>query len=90
MSDYRGWTTLREIDQQGALAKGSAFRAFRRIEPSLQEPRDFRLLDHARDAAEIAELKRAGRVYASSVNVVLLSPESLQKLHAQLAHAARA
>lgn len=74
--------SLRELDERLGLPKGAAFRAFKRA--GLAEGRDFRLLDAARDAAEIAALRAAGRIYRGSVNVVLLAPAAAERLAAAL------
>lgn len=73
-ADYSGWLSLREIDAEHGLDKGSAFRAFKRLLPRLTEERDFVVLDHRRHAALAAQLHAAGRLYRGSVNPVLLSP----------------
>ena len=62
------------------MPKGSAFRAFKRALPQLQESRDFIRLDAARDQVEIEKLRATGRIYSSSVHVVLLSDTGLNKL----------
>ena len=67
------WLTLRELDQRQGLAKGTTFRSFRKLEPRLVEGRDYRVLHASRDAGEITALRQGGRIYPSSVNVVLLS-----------------
>jgi len=64
--------TFRELDEAAARPKGSAFRAFKRIEPQLREGQDFRLLRPGRDDAEIETLRQNQRIYANSVNIVLL------------------
>jgi len=64
--------TFRELDEAAARPKGSTFRAFKRIEPQLREGQDFRLLRPGRDDAEIETLRQNQRIYANSVNIVLL------------------
>jgi hypothetical protein len=76
------WVSLRELDERLGLAKGSAFRAFKRA--GLAEGPDFRVLDATRDAAEIARLRAAGRIWRASVNVVLLSRAAAARLEAVL------
>ena len=76
MNDYRGWSTLREIDQALGLDKGSAFRAFKQVEPGLKEGADFKVLAPATERDDIEILRSAGRIYAGSVNVVLLAPHA--------------
>lgn len=84
MIDYPFTTTLRDLDQQAGLPKGSAFRAFKAIEEQLIEGIDYRLLNHDADTAEIAELKRNRRIYPSSLNVLLFAKATHQQLLAVL------
>jgi len=72
------WVSLRELDERLGQPKGTAFRAFRRA--GLVEGRDFRVLERARDGDEIAALRAAGRIYRSSVNVILLSSAAADRL----------
>ena len=65
--------SFRELDEQSGRPKGSAFRAFKRIEAELHQGLDFRLLQQGVDDAEIAALRQHNRIYRSSVNIVLLS-----------------
>lgn len=65
--------SFRELDECSGRIKGSAFRAFKRIEAELLEGRDFRLLRQGTDDAEIALLRQQNRIYRSSVHIVLLS-----------------
>jgi hypothetical protein len=74
------FTSLKELDNAWATPKGSAFRAFKRTLPQLHEPEDFIRLDATRDRDEIQRLRAAGRIYAGSVHVVLLSAAGLSKL----------
>ena len=75
-----GFTSFKELDSRWAANKGSAFRAFKRALPRLQEGRDFLRLDAVADREAIQRLRSAGRVYSGSVHVVLLSDSGLQKL----------
>ena len=75
-----GWRTLRELDESAGTPKGTAFRAFKRIEPTLREPLDYRLLRSGEAASQIAELRGSDRIYDSSRNVVLLSPALSDRL----------
>lgn len=63
--------TFREIDAALSLPKGSAFRAFKRL--VLKEGTDYIVMDANCDQSIISELRAQGRIYRSSVNVVLLS-----------------
>ncbi|MGB9430403.1 MAG: hypothetical protein WCC11_11120 [Gammaproteobacteria bacterium] len=73
-------TSFKELDRLWAAPKGTAFRAFKRALPSLTEDRDFVRLDGMRDHIEIETLRAAGRIYPSSVHVVLLSATGVTRL----------
>jgi len=73
-------TSFRELDKLWAAPKGTAFRAFKRALPLLNEDRDFVRLNAMRDHTEIETLRAAGRIYASSVHVVLLSAAGVTRL----------
>lgn len=74
MNAYRDWQTFREIDTAAGWIKGTAFRRFKQIESGFREGTDYRVLHHQHDQSAIAQLRAAGRIYDSSVNVVLLAP----------------
>ena len=76
------WLTLRELDEAAGMPKGTAFRAFKALEPRIAEGRDFRLLDATRDAAEITALRP--RSYRSSRNLLLISPDAAELLLSQM------
>lgn len=78
--------TFRELDEARGLPKGSAFRAFKRVHEELCEGRDFRVLQANQDAGEIGDLRREGRIYAGSVNVVVLSPGATERVAHALDH----
>ena len=80
----QGWRSLLELDREAGLTKGSAFRAFRRIEADWQEPRDYRVLHHQTDRPMIDELRDSGRIYPSTVNLVLLCPALSTAVLAQM------
>ncbi|HKS93050.1 MAG TPA: hypothetical protein VJS16_00150 [Gammaproteobacteria bacterium] len=75
-----GFISFKELDTRWATPKGTAFRAFKRALPALRETHDFIRLDALRDRDEIQRLRAAGRVYASSVHVVLLAETAVSKL----------
>jgi len=75
-----GWITLLELDRRLGRPKGTAFRAFKQRAPQWREGRDFRVLQAPADAVEIAALRAAGRVYASSRTVVLLSDAAARQI----------
>lgn len=86
MTVYLEHITLREIDRRMGLPKGSAFRAFKRIEHQFTEGADYRLLRPGEHHQSIENLRVAGRIYPSSMNVVLLTPETAAKVLAELRH----
>ena len=79
------WCTLKELDAQGGQPKGSAFRAFKRLEPTWREGTQFRVLRPGADDAEIAALRAAGRVYGASRVVILLADDAADVVRAALA-----
>lgn len=82
--DYREWHSFREIDRHLGLPKGSAFRCFKNLRHELEEGRDFRLLDASEDGQTIGQLRQQGRIYAASINVVLLSGLARTRIEARL------
>ncbi len=73
-------TSFKELDRLWAVPKGAAFRAFKQALPVLVEQRDYIRLDARQHHAEIDALRATGRIYAGSVNVVLLSETGISKL----------
>ena len=72
--------TFRELDEAAGQPKGSAFRAFKRLEPGLREGQDFQLLRPEHDDARIGELRTQQRIYRNSVNIVLLDDALAERL----------
>jgi hypothetical protein len=79
------WRTLKELDAAAGLPKGSAFRAFKRLEPAWCEGTQFRVLRPGRNDAEIGALRAAGRIYGASRVIVLLGNEAAAAIGAALA-----
>ena len=77
--------TFKEIDTRHGRVKGTAFRAFKRVRSALHEGADFQVLDAASDSERIEALRREGRIYATSVNVVILSEAGYRQVRAALA-----
>ena len=65
--------TFKELDAACGVVKGSAFRAFKALADELHEGVDFHCHDARLAADTHAELLRAGRIYAGSLNAVLLA-----------------
>lgn len=75
----RTWT-FREMDEEHACPKGAAFRAFKRVLAQLHEGRDFYYYSAAVHKTEIEELRRAGRLYGSTVNAVVLAESGYRRV----------
>ena len=82
--NYHEWHSFRDIDRHLELTKGSAFRCFKSLRHELEEGRDFRLLTASDASREIDQLRRQGRIYAASINVVLLSDHARARIEARL------
>ena len=76
--------TFREIDERLGLRKGSAFRAFKRRRHSLREGIDFTVLHPRTAKAEIERLRAQGRIYRSSINVVILARSGFERVRADI------
>ncbi len=76
--------TLREVDSSLGLPKGSAFRAFKRHRPALRENIDFIVLSAHGDGAAIERLRASGRIYRSSINVIVLAETGFERVRADL------
>ena len=76
--------TLREVDVRLGCPKGSAFRAFKRQRKALREKIDFTLLPARTAKAEIDRLRAAGRVYRSSINVIVLTGSGFDRVRADM------
>lgn len=72
--------TFKEIDEMLKQPKGAAFRLFKRAQRYLREGEHFFCVDERVDAEAVAQLRRMGRIYASTVNVVLIDGAGLQLL----------
>lgn len=78
--DFSNFTSFRELDERQQQTKGWAFKQFKNNADKLVEGEDYIWLDHQTHAAEINALRAAGRIYQSTVNLVLLSPNGVSKL----------
>ena len=79
----RGYT-LREIDERLGLGKGNAFRAFKRQRHLLRENVDFTVLPARTAKAEIERLRAEGRIYRSTINVVILAESGFERVRNEL------
>ncbi len=73
LADSKRNRTFKEIDQELGNPKGTAFLAFKRLKHGFSEGRDFYYLGASVHSAEIRKLCERGRIYASTVNAVLLT-----------------
>ena len=72
--DDPGFKTFKELDLVHGLPKGSAFRAFKSLAGRLVEGQDFHCCDARVEGEAYDQLLASGRVYAGTVNGVLLGP----------------
>lgn len=75
---YPDAATLRELDRAAGAPKGTAFRCFKRLLPAFEEGVDYVVLHYQNDEERVASLRRRGRIYANSLNVVVLGPRAAQ------------
>ena len=73
------WYTVREIDELHDLPKGSAFRCFKDVEPFLEEGEDYKVLHNERDRNTIEAMRSDERIYANSVNIILITAEAYER-----------
>lgn len=78
--------SLRQVDELNNVPKGTSFRVFRRCEAQLEEGRDFFYLAADEHKVLIDSLKASGQIYATTVNLVLLTRVGYQRMQ-QLATA---
>ena len=80
--DYQGTETLSflQIDSLNGLAKGTAFRLFKRCESALVEGRDYFYLPESAHAAFIQTLKDQGSIYQTTRHLVLLTRAGYQRM----------
>lgn len=72
---YRGVPcySFRQLDEYANAVKGTAFRAFKRLEAELTEGLDYFYLNAEQEREVIEELRRHGLIYRSTWNLVLLT-----------------
>lgn len=73
MSKSNKTWSLKEIDQERGANKGTAFLAFKQLKESFDEGRDYYYLSAREDAAEIDRLRESDRIYATTVNAIMLT-----------------
>lgn len=77
--DFSNFSSFQELDVQYGQTKGWAFKRFKQLESSLIEGEDFVCLRHQEQPEAINDLRASGRIYASTVNLVMLSPSGVAK-----------
>ncbi|NJN48469.1 MAG: hypothetical protein HC808_20635 [Candidatus Competibacteraceae bacterium] len=76
--------TFKEIDSLHHRPKGTAFRVFKRLAEQLREDEHYLYLPADSRRAEIEALRQLGRIYPSTINVVLLTEVGYQLLKQRL------
>lgn len=76
--------SFKDIDALLQRPKGAAFKAFKRLGGSLREGEHYYYLDAAVHGPTIEALRRAGRIYASTVHAVLLTEAGYHRLRRAL------
>lgn len=74
------WISFKELDESQQRQKGESFKLFKSIEAELVEGRDYLWLSNFDNNPEIATLKQQGRIYSTSINVVLVSAATAERL----------
>lgn len=72
--------SFRQIDQLNGLSKGASFRLFKTHRQHLEEGIDYFYLPEQTHRAFLDELKVSGRIYVSTVHLVLLTRQGYQRL----------
>jgi len=75
--------SFKQIDSLNGLAKGEGFRLFKRARNDLVEGEDYFVLDNAVEADVIERLRRDGLIYASTVNLVLITERGYRRLRSR-------
>ncbi|MEE4380180.1 MAG: hypothetical protein V2J55_22050 [Candidatus Competibacteraceae bacterium] len=76
--------SFKEIDTLHQRPKGTAFRAFKRLIEQLREGEHYHYLAADSHRAEIEALRQQGRIYPSTINVVLMTEVGYQLLKQRL------
>ena len=76
--------SFKEIDALHQRPKGTAFRAFKRLSEQLIEGEHYYYFSAQTHGAEIERLRREGRLYAATVNAVLLTRAGYELLRQEL------
>ena len=77
---YSNYSSLKELDDALGAKKGTAFRCVKKELSRLKEGGDFVVLDASQYVEIIGTLRDQGRIYFSTVNLVLLSTVGRKKL----------
>jgi len=80
LMDFSNFTSFRELDALQQQTKGWAFKRFKQLADQLVEGEDFVWLDHQQHAELITTLRAEGRIYNSTVNLVMLSKSGVTKV----------
>lgn len=80
MTNFERTWTLKEIDEQQGVIKGTAFRAFKAVRSSLHEGVDYLYINGDQYPDQIDQLKQSHRLYASSVHALLFKQPAVTKI----------
>lgn len=70
------------MDVRNNWTKGTAFRCFKAILGELTEGEDYCYLEATTKSSKIEALRKEGRIYATTVNAILLSPRTCAHIEA--------
>ena len=86
--EYQGRRTLsfRQVDELNGLRKGSAFRLFKHFQVEMREGGDYFYLDADGNRSFIESLRRDGKVYPTTINLVLITEAGYSLLHRNTGH----
>ena len=74
--------SFRQIDERNGVPKGTTFRIFKRRRPLLVEGEDYFYLPAEAHGETIDRLRNEGRIYPSTVHLVLITEGGYRKLRA--------
>ena len=72
--------SFRQIDEMNGLRKGETFRIFKQARDRLDEGSDYYYLPASQYPDFIEQLRAEGRIYASTVHLVLITRDGYARL----------
>jgi hypothetical protein len=80
LAQLASFYTLKDIDTRWRTPKGTAFRAFKQLEPQLLEGRDYLLLKPDTHPEALATLRTQQRLYTTTLQALLIAPDIVPRL----------